>query len=98
MRSLIWSKSALKSFENILDFIEKDSIKNAEKVALTILEKVNYSKEHPEFYRRDKYKIDNSKGAFRAFEIYSIRVSFYFDEKIIRIIRVRHTKRKPLQY
>ncbi len=98
MRNLIWSKRATKSFEKILDFIEKDSIQNAEKVAFEVLKKVKYAITHPEYYRRDKYKIGNTKGSFRAFEIYGIRVSFYFDEKVVRIIRTRHTKQKPLKY
>lgn len=98
MRKLVWSKRATKSFEKILDYIEKDSIQNAEKVAKELLQKVKYAIKHPEFYSRDKCKTENSKGSFRAFEIYHVRVSIYFDEKVIRVIRVRHTKRKPLKY
>jgi plasmid stabilization system protein ParE len=98
MRKLVWSKRATKSFEKILEFIEKDSIQNAEKIALEVLQKVKYSLKHPEFYSIDKYKTENAKGSFRAFEIYNIRVSIYFDEKVIRVVRVRHTKRQPLKY
>jgi plasmid stabilization system protein ParE len=98
MRKLIWSKRATNSFGKILDYIESDSIQNAEKVALEVLQKVKYAAKHPEFYNRDKYKTENPKGAFRAFEIYHIRVSLYFDEKVVRVVRVRHTKQKPLKY
>ncbi len=98
MRKLVWSKRATKSFEKILGFIEKDSIQNAEKIALEVLQKVKYALKHPDFYSRDKYKTENSQGCFRAFEIYHIRVSIYFDEKVIRVVRVRHRKRKPLKY
>jgi plasmid stabilization system protein ParE len=98
MRKLVWSKRATNSFGKILDYIESDSIQNAEKVALEVLQKVKYAAKHPEFYNRDKYKTENPKGAFRAFEIYHIRVSLYFDEKQVRVVRVRHTKQKPLKY
>jgi plasmid stabilization system protein ParE len=98
MRKLVWSKRATKSFEKILDYIEKDSIQNAERVALALLRKVKFAVKHPEFYNTDKYKTENTKGAFRAFEIYHIRVSLYFNEKVVRVVRVRHTKRKPLKY
>jgi plasmid stabilization system protein ParE len=47
MRKLVWSKRATKSFEKILEFIEKDSIQNAEKIALEVLQKVKYSIKHP---------------------------------------------------
>ena len=98
MRKLIWSKRALNSYEKILDYVEKESIQNAEKIALEILQKVKYAVIHPDFYSRDKYKVENPKGSFRAFEIHHIRVSIYFDEKVIRVVRIRNTKRKPLKY
>lgn len=98
MRKLIWSKRATKSFLKILDFIEEDSIQNAQKISAEVLRIVNESIKHPEHHRRDKYKIENSNGSFRAFEIHSIRISFFYDAKILRVIRVRHTKRKPLNY
>ena len=98
MRKLIWSKRATKSFLKILDFIEEDSIQNAQKVSLEVLRIVNSSSKNPEHHRRDKYKIENNNGSFRAFEIHSIRISFFYDTKVLRIVRVRHTKRKPLNY
>jgi plasmid stabilization system protein ParE len=98
MRKLIWHKLATKNLEKILDHIEEDSIQNAEKVALEILRKLTRAKENPEFYNKDKYKTNNPKGSYRAFEIYHIRVSIYFDDKEIRVVRVRHTKQKPLKY
>jgi plasmid stabilization system protein ParE len=98
MRKLIWYKRALKNFEKILEHIEEDSIQNAEKITLEILQKLKFAKRNPEFYNRDKYKLDNPKGSYRAFEIYHIRVSIYFDEKVVRVVRVRHTKQKPLKY
>ena len=98
MRKLIWSKRATKSFLKILDFIEKDSIQKAEKVSIEVLKTIYESGKNPEHHRRDKYKIENDNGSFRAFEVHSIRISFFFDEQVLRIVRVRHTKRKPLNY
>ncbi|MCY7293198.1 MAG: type II toxin-antitoxin system RelE/ParE family toxin [Ferruginibacter sp.] len=98
MRKLIWSKRATKSFLKILDFIEKDSTQNAQKISTEVLKIVNESSRHPEHHRRDKYKVENNNGSFRAFEIHSIRISFFYDANVLRILRVRHTKRKPLNY
>ncbi len=98
MRKLIWAKRATKSFLKILEFIEEESIQNAQKVSTEVLRIVNESSKNPEHHRIDKYKAENTHGSFRAFEIHSIRISFFYDAKVLRIVRVRHTKRKPLNY
>ncbi len=43
MRKLIWSKRARNSFGKILDYIDSDSIQNAEKVAKVLLQKLKKS-------------------------------------------------------
>ena len=67
MRKILWSKRATKSFLKILDFIEEDSMQNAQKVSSDVLRTVKESCKHPEHHRGDKYKVENYSGSFRAF-------------------------------
>ena len=62
-----------------------------------ILSSIEKAARFPEHFPPDKYRLNNS-GSFRAFEIYSFRVSFYYNPEIIRIVRIRHTKQRPLNY
>ncbi len=96
-REIIWRKSAILYLEKAIDYIRKDSVKNADTVANAILAVVEKAARFPERFPPDKYRLNNT-GSFRAFEIYSFRVSFYCNEEIIRIVRIRHAKQKPLNY
>ena len=96
-RKIKWRKPALLYLEKAIDFIRQDSIKNADIVANAILSSIDKAARFPEHFPPDKYKINNT-GTFRAFEIYSFRISFYADADIIRIVRIRHTKQKPINY
>jgi plasmid stabilization system protein ParE len=97
IREIIWRKPAILYLENAIDYIRKDSVKNADTVANAILAAVEKAARFPEHFPLDKYKLNNT-GSFRAFEMYSFRISFYCNEEIIRIVRTRHTKQKPLHY
>jgi plasmid stabilization system protein ParE len=97
MISIKWNKRALKQFDDLVKYIEEDSLINAEKVKLGILIKIDGLLKHPEKYNPDKYKINND-GSFRAFELYHYRISYRFVINEIRIIRIRHTKMNPLKY
>jgi plasmid stabilization system protein ParE len=96
-REIIWRKSAILYLEKAIDYIREDSVKNADTVANAILAAVEKAARFPEHFPPDKYRLNNT-GSFRAFEIYSFRVSFYCNAETIRIVRVRHTKQKPLNY
>ncbi|MBS1566856.1 MAG: type II toxin-antitoxin system RelE/ParE family toxin, partial [Bacteroidetes bacterium] len=45
----------------------------------------------------DKYKTNND-GSYRAFEKHRYRIVYRFGNNIIRVLRVRHTSREPLNY
>ncbi|MBK8607580.1 MAG: type II toxin-antitoxin system RelE/ParE family toxin [Chitinophagaceae bacterium] len=45
----------------------------------------------------DKFK-ENNDGSYRAFEKHHYRISYRFDNRVIRILRVRHTSREPILY
>lgn len=97
VREILWRKSASLYLEKAIDYIREDSQKNADTVANAILILIDKAALNPEHFPADKFKRDN-KGAFRAFEVYSFRISFYVSNAFIRIVRVRHTKQKPLAY
>jgi plasmid stabilization system protein ParE len=96
-RKIIWRKPTLLYLEKVINYIRQDSIKNADIVANAILAAIDKASRFPEHFPPDKYKLNNT-GSFRAFEIYSLRISFYADADIIRIVRIRYTKQKPINY
>lgn len=53
--------------------------------------------DQPEMFPPDKFK-KNNDGSWRAFEKLRYRISYRVTAKEIRIVRMRHTSRSPLQY
>ncbi|MGH2643572.1 MAG: type II toxin-antitoxin system RelE/ParE family toxin [Chitinophagaceae bacterium] len=94
---VVWTKPAQKEMKQAFDYISKDSIKNAEKVITTIAAMVDKASDNPQIYPPDKFKIDND-GSYRAFEKHRYRIAYRFSNKVLRVLRVRHTSREPLQY
>ncbi len=97
MVKIIWRKLALNQLNKVHKHIAKDSIKSANKVMDDIFDKAENLKLNPEIYPLDKYRIKND-GSFRSFEKYRYRISYQVTETEIRILRVRHTSREPLDY
>ena len=96
-RRISWDIQALKQFNKAILYIAEDSIQNAENVRGEILEKIGELVVRPEIYPPDKYKTNNN-GNYRAFELHRLRVAYYISTDTIRILRVRHTSREPLEY
>ena len=92
-----WNRQALLQFDNAIAYIEKDSPVNSERIRTNILLSITELGTHPEKYNPDKFKLKND-GSFRAFEIYSYRVSYRYIQNEIRILRIRHTKMNPKEY
>jgi plasmid stabilization system protein ParE len=92
-----WNKRAINQLTKVIEYIEKDSVQNAEKVKNDLLAEISKLTVHPERYNPDKYHINND-GSFRAFELHRYRVSYRYTKNEIRIIRIRHTKRNPKNY
>ena len=95
--SIKWNRRAVRQLDDLVKYIEEDSLVAAEKVKRGILLKIDGLLKHPEKFNPDKYKLNND-GSFRAFELYHYRVSYRFIANEIRIIRLRHTKMNPLKY
>ncbi len=96
-RAITWAKTALQQFKAAIEYISEDSLQNAQKVNADILEKIVKLSEYPEMYPPDKYKLNND-GNYRAFECQRLRIAYYAGNNEIRILRVRHTHREPLNY
>jgi plasmid stabilization system protein ParE len=96
-RKITWGKTALQQFNSAIEYINEDSVQNAEKVRIEILEKIERLTSHAEMYPPDKYKLSND-GNYRAFECQHLRIAYNISASEIRILRVRHTGREPLAY
>jgi plasmid stabilization system protein ParE len=98
MRIIIkWNKNAINQLIKAIEYIEDDSVVNAEKVKNEILVSITDLAYYPEKFPPDKYKQNNDKS-FKACELYHYRISYRFWKNEIRIIRIRHTKRSPKPY
>ena len=92
-----WNRHAINQLIKAIEYIEEDSLQNAEKVKNEILAAITSLANHPEKFPADKYKLNNDKS-FRAFELHRYRISYRLWRNEIRIIRIRHTKRTPKSY
>lgn len=97
MVKVIWRKSALEQLNKAYEYIKKDSVQSAEKVRDVILNTAERLKDNPEIYPLDRYRKNNDES-IRAFECYSYRVAYQITPTEIRILRLRHTGREPLDY
>lgn len=81
----------------LFKYISEDSPQNAGKVVEDIIAATEESIANPGIYPPDKNKKDND-GRYRAFEIHRYRIGYRVTKNIIRVLRVRHTKREPKIY
>jgi plasmid stabilization system protein ParE len=93
----VWSKRAKAELQKAYIYISLDSLQNAEIVRDDIIDLTIEISKHPEKHPVDKFKKDND-GTWRAFEMHHYRVSYKITEKEIRIVRLRHTSKSPLNF
>lgn len=94
---LVQTKRSQQHLKAAYDHINEDSPQNAIKVVEGIAKAMNKAINNPEFYGPDKYKINND-GSYRAFEKYHYRIAYRYSKNIIRVLRIRHTKREPAKF
>ncbi|WP_442591554.1 type II toxin-antitoxin system RelE/ParE family toxin [Pedobacter sp. AW31-3R] len=94
---VVWSNSAKAELKKAYEYIALDSLQNAKTVRDTLIDLTIELPNHPEKYPSDKLKKDND-GTWRAFEKYHYRISYRILKDQIRIIRMRHTSKSPLNY
>ncbi len=95
-KEIIWSKAAKNQLEKIYFHIFKESkSKNiSNKVVEAIYNSVTILKTNWEIYELDEMKIPNN-GDYRAYEIYSYRISYKITSNEIHVLRIRHTSCNP---
>jgi plasmid stabilization system protein ParE len=93
-----WSKPALDQLDKALDFIIGEGfVSYAAKVEESILSRIENLVKHHNIYPVDKYKKDND-GSYHAFEVEEYRISYRVKNAEVKIIRIRHTSRRPRKY
>ncbi|HEY4063874.1 MAG TPA: type II toxin-antitoxin system RelE/ParE family toxin [Puia sp.] len=93
----VWTPQAIAELRKAYDYISKDSPQNARKVVEELTAIADRLPTQPEMFPPDKFK-KNNDGAWRAFEKYHYRLSYLITPREIRIVRMRHTSRTPMQY
>lgn len=94
---VLWSQSARAALRHAYEHIATDSPQAAQAVINEIVDATLILVQHPERHHPDKFK-KNNDGNWRAFELHRYRISYKVTDKDIRIVRVRHTSRNPLEY
>ena len=97
--NIVWDRKALDHFKEILSYLAKQSDQAPKIVKDAIVARLEIIKTNPLICELDKLK-DHPNKDFRAFVIYSYRVTYQIKQsaKEIRVLRVRHTSREPLDY
>lgn len=94
---VVWSNSAKAELKKAYEYIALDSLQNAQMVRDALIDLTIELPKHPEKYHSDKFKKDND-GTWRAFEKYHYRITYRILKNQIRIVRMRHTSKSPLNY
>lgn len=97
MVKVIWDDVAKKDLRAAYNYIKERSPQNAEKVRSEVVKNAAALAVHPEIYPLDRFKLNND-GSYRTFKLFSYIISFRVMNDSIRIIRVRHTKQRPLPH
>lgn len=90
-----WNKLAVKQLMDAIQYLEENELfAYAEKIEKKMLFKIKSLPQTSQIYQPDKLKKKND-GSFHAFEIDRYRISYRKLPKEIRILRIRHSSRRP---
>jgi plasmid stabilization system protein ParE len=93
-----WNKAAIQQLIDAVRFMEDTGFFiYAEEVERDILSRIRNLPQNPLAHPLDKYR-KNNDGTYRAFEVDQYRISYRNQKDAIRIIRVRHTRRRIRKY
>ena len=92
---VVWSETATSQLKEIYRYIKKDSEAAARHVKSKILESTKILGTDSQVYQSDILK-DNNRGNYRAYIVFSYRISYKIEDDYVLILRVRHTSREPL--
>ena len=93
----VWTPQALAELKKTFEYVSGDSPQNAKIVVDEIILLADKLTNQPEMFPPDKFK-QNNDNSWRAFEKFHFRISYRITPEEIRIVRMRHTSRSPLQY
>ncbi len=96
-RKVTWTKQATRQFNAAIKFIREDSEQKAEKVRLTLLDKIIGLEDDRWVHRQDPHKRNND-GNYLYFEILRYRIVYYVTPNEVFIVRLRHTSMEPKKY
>jgi plasmid stabilization system protein ParE len=94
---VIWDLEASLYLKEVIIYIRKESEQGANSVKAGILKSIKAVRENPEIFEVDRFKLSND-GSYRAFTVYSYRITYRITNESIRVIRMRHTSQEPLEY
>jgi plasmid stabilization system protein ParE len=94
---VVWSNGAKVELRRAFEYIALDSLQNAQMVRDTLIDLTIDLSADPEKHPLDKFKKDND-GTWRAFEKHHYRISYRIIKNQIRVVRMRHTSKSPLNY
>jgi mRNA-degrading endonuclease RelE of RelBE toxin-antitoxin system len=96
---IVWDRGALDHFKSILENLEKQSKQAPKILKSAIIKRLDSIKSNPFICEIDKLKTPKSEN-FRAYTVYNYRITFQIEKesKEIRIVRIRHTSREPMNY
>ena len=92
---VVWINSAKSELKKAYEYIALDSLQNAQMVRDVLIDLTIDLSNHPQKHPNDKFKKDND-GTWRVLE--SIIIVYLILKDQIRVVRMRHTSKSPLNY
>jgi len=74
-REVVWSIEALAGLEQAYEYIKKDSPRSAQQLKQEVIDTIEHISINPNVFQVDRFMVNN-KGEYRAFEIWSYRVTY----------------------
>ncbi|WP_269222423.1 type II toxin-antitoxin system RelE/ParE family toxin [Flavobacterium sp. IMCC34518] len=97
-RILVWDKLAFDQLKEMYDSLKMGgNLSYANRIKNSVLKTTKELLDNPYIFEQDRFKYDND-GSFRAFVKFKYREAYKITETQIRILRVRHTSREPIEY
>ena len=94
---VIWDTKAFDDLKEILSYLTKRSEQAPKLIKQGIKKSIDIIKVNPFVFELDELKTNNDES-YRAFIVYSYRISYRFIENKILILRIRPTSRNPLEH
>lgn len=94
---VVWSNSAKAELKKAFEYIALESLQNARIVVEALVDMTLDLQDNPEKHPADRFKTNND-GTWRAFEKHHYRISYRILKNQVRVVRMRHTSRSPINY